>query len=104
MCVLGEANSSESEPRKPRLASLRCSTPVRASTCSIGSVMASGSGSPASGRNGDGLLNPHADQAPVLRPRAVVVADPLIAEQLVQDEPGMAAPLADPAVGDDVLV
>ena len=35
---------------------------------------------------------------------AVVVADPAVAEQLVEDEPGVARALADPAVGDDVLV
>src|SRR5205823_1031667 len=50
------------------------------------------------------LLDRHADHAAPLGPAAVVVADPLVAEQLVEDEPGVARPLADPAVGDDVLV
>src|SRR6476646_646936 len=50
------------------------------------------------------LLDRHADQAAVLGPAAVVVADPLVAEQLVQDEPAVAGALADAAVGDDVLV
>src|SRR6185503_14998037 len=52
----------------------------------------------------DGLLDRHADEAAVLGPRPVVVADPAVAEQLVQDEPRMARPLTDPAVGDDVFV
>ena len=56
------------------------------------------------GGHRDGLLDRHADEAAPLGPAAVVVADALIAEELVEDEPGMAAPLADPAVGDDVLV
>ena len=38
------------------------------------------------------------------RSRAVVVADALVAEQLVEHEPRVARALADPAVGDDVLV
>ena len=50
------------------------------------------------------LLDRHADQAAVLGPRAVVVADPLVPEQLVQHEPAVRRPLADAAVGDDVLV
>ena len=50
------------------------------------------------------LLDRDADQAAVLGPRPVVVADPVVAEQLVQDEPAVARPLADPAVRDDVLV
>src|SRR6478736_6082551 len=51
-----------------------------------------------------GLLDRHADQAAVLGPRPVVVANAAVAEQLVVDEPRRARPLADPAVGDDVLV
>src|SRR4051794_12878178 len=43
------------------------------------------------------------NEVPPLAPGAVVVADPGIAEQIGQDEPGEARPLADPAVGDDVV-
>src|SRR5919112_6653754 len=43
------------------------------------------------------------DQAAPLGPGAVVVADPGVAEQLMQHEPGVGAALADPAVGDHVL-
>src|SRR5206468_12559948 len=50
------------------------------------------------------LLDRHADHAAPLGPRSVVVADPLVADQLVEDEPRMARSLSDPAVGDDVLV
>ena len=39
------------------------------------------------GGDRDRLLDRHADEAAVLGPRAVVVADPLVAEQLVQHEP-----------------
>src|SRR5215211_1239171 len=48
-------------------------------------------------------LDGDADQAAPLGPGAVVVADVGVAEQLVQDEPGVGAALADPAVGDHVL-
>src|SRR5579885_1092353 len=50
------------------------------------------------------LLDRHADHVAPLGPAAVVVADVGVAQQLVQHEPGMAAALADAAVGDDVLV
>src|SRR5919106_2328228 len=45
------------------------------------------------------LLDRNVDQIPPLRPRAVVVADVLVAEQLAEHEPGVSAPLADTAVG-----
>src|SRR5438105_1136500 len=44
------------------------------------------------------------DQVAPLGPRAVVVADVVEAEQVGQDEPGVARALADAAVGDDVVV
>src|SRR6266699_1000427 len=37
-------------------------------------------------------------------PRAVVVPDVRVAEEVLQDEPRVRRPLADPAVGDDLLV
>ena len=45
----------------------------------------------------------HADQRAVLGPGAVVVLDVLLAEQLLQHEPGVRRALADAAVGDGVL-
>src|SRR5437762_12867572 len=47
-----------------------------------------------------GRLDRHTDEGAPFRPRAVVVPDTLVAEQVLQDEPGVRAPLADPAVGD----
>ena len=41
--------------------------------------------------DGRGLLDRHADEAAPLGPAAVVVADALVAEQLVEHEPGVAA-------------
>ena len=46
------------------------------------------------------LLDRHADHAAPLRPRAVVIADVLVPEQVVQHEPGVAGALADAAIGD----
>src|SRR3954463_14413908 len=46
------------------------------------------------------LLDRDADERAVLDPAAVVVLDVGLAQQLVQDEPGVARPLADAAVGD----
>src|SRR3954467_9733003 len=57
-----------------------------------------------SGGNRDRLLDRHADHAAPLGPAAVVVADALVAEELVEHEPAVGAALADPAVGDHVLV
>src|SRR5205085_1418605 len=48
------------------------------------------------------LLDGHADQRAVLGPRSVVVLDVLVAEELVQREPGVGGALADPAVRDDL--
>src|SRR3990172_2133494 len=45
-----------------------------------------------------------ADHAAPLRPGAVVVADLRVAEQVLQDEPGVRGALADAAVGDGRLV
>src|SRR5690242_21826467 len=50
----------------------------------------------------DVLLDRDTDERAVLGPRTVVVLDVLVAEQLVQREPGVARPLADPAVGNGV--
>src|SRR3954453_19005131 len=50
----------------------------------------------------DVLLDRHADEGAVLGPRTVVVLDVLVAEELVQREPGVARPLPDAAVGDGV--
>src|SRR3954468_9596731 len=47
------------------------------------------------------LLDRHVDEVAPLGPRAVVVLDVALPEQLVQDEPGVRRALADPAVGDD---
>src|SRR3954471_3761228 len=49
------------------------------------------------------LLDRHVDEVAPLRPRAVVVAHVVLAEQLVQDEPRVRRALADAAVGDDRL-
>src|SRR5439155_22607898 len=51
-----------------------------------------------------GLLDRRSHEVPPLRPGAVVVADVRVAEQVLQDEPRVGRPLADPAVGDDLLV
>src|SRR6266568_9379884 len=50
------------------------------------------------------LLDRCADQATPLGPGTVVVANLFVAEQIVQHEPGVAAALADAAVGDHVFV
>src|SRR5439155_27027423 len=49
-------------------------------------------------------LDRHPDERAPLGPRAVVVADVRIAEQLMEHEPRVRGPLADAAVRDDVLV
>src|SRR5579875_1078811 len=51
----------------------------------------------------DVLLDRDADERAVLGPRSVVVLDVLLAEQLVQGEPGVARTLPDAAVRDGVL-
>src|SRR5215813_14422882 len=48
-------------------------------------------------------LDGHTDQRSVLGPGPVVVLHFLLAEQLMQHEPGVGAALTDPAVGDRVL-
>src|SRR5688500_15354783 len=50
------------------------------------------------------LLDRYSNEAPVLGPGTVVVADVFETEQLTQHEPGMRRALADPAVRDDFLV
>src|SRR5712691_5645763 len=56
---------------------------------------------PSSRRRSLGDRSP--DEIAPLRPRAVVVAHLLHAEEVLEREPGMARPLADPAVGDDLV-
>src|SRR2546430_13428309 len=43
-------------------------------------------------------------EVPPLRPGAVVVPDVRVAEEVLQDEPRVGRPLADPAVCDDLLI
>jgi len=50
------------------------------------------------------LLDRRAHQVAPLGPRAVVVADVFIAEQILQHKPGVRAALADAAVSDDFLI
>ena len=92
------ASRSERRSAKPG----GSSAPQGSSAASRASRRSPGPGE--SGGDGDRLLDRHADHAAPLGPAAVVVADALVAEQLVQHEPRVAAALADPAVGDDVLV
>ena len=49
-------------------------------------------------------LHRRAHERAVLGPRAVVVLDVLVAQQLLQREPGVARTLTDPAVRDDLAV
>src|SRR2546429_5873250 len=57
-----------------------------------------------SGRAAASALDGDVDEVAPLGPRAVLVLDVLVAEQLAQDEPGVRAPLADPAVRRHLLV
>src|SRR5438876_12220875 len=50
------------------------------------------------------LLDGRAHQRAPLRPRPIVVAHVLVAEEVRQDEPGVGGALADAAVGDHVFV
>src|SRR5439155_19420133 len=50
------------------------------------------------------FLNGRSDQRPVFGPGTVVVLHVPVAPQLGQGEPGVGGALADPAVGDDLLV
>ncbi len=50
------------------------------------------------------FLNWCADQAAPFGPGAIVVAHIGVAQQVVQGEPGVAAALADAAVGDDLFI
>src|SRR5579864_556745 len=50
------------------------------------------------------LLDGCAHQVAPLGPRAVVVADILVAEQILQHKPGVRTALADAAIGDDFLI
>src|SRR5436309_1501925 len=54
-------------------------------------------------RPGGGLIQRPHEVAP-FRPRAVVIADVRVAEEVLQDEPRVGRPLPDPAVRDDLLV
>src|SRR6187402_1904257 len=49
-------------------------------------------------------LNRRAHQIAPLGPAAIVVAHVRMSEQIGEDEPGVAAALADPAVGDDLVL
>src|SRR3954454_10356837 len=49
-------------------------------------------------------LDGDAHQGPPLRPAAIIVPHLLVAQQVGEDEPGVAAALADAAVDDDVVV
>src|SRR4051794_11733772 len=51
----------------------------------------------------DVLLDRDTDQRAILGPRTVVVLDLRLVEDLVQHEPRVCRPLADPAVGNRVL-
>src|SRR5713226_860943 len=53
---------------------------------------------------GDFLFDRRAHQVAPLGPRAVVVPDVLVTEQILQHKPRMRAALTDAAVGDDLLV
>src|SRR5882757_7844907 len=58
---------------------------------------------PCSALRSDVLLDGNGDHVAPLRPRSVVVLDVVLAEQLVEHEPGVRRALADAAVGDDRL-
>src|SRR5512146_1646923 len=51
-----------------------------------------------------GIFNRYADQIAPLGPTAIVVADLRKAQQVAQHEPGVAAALADAAIGDHIVV
>src|SRR2546425_2128808 len=52
------------------------------------------------GRLGGALLDRHSDEASPLRPRSVVITHALVAEQVLEHEPGVRTALADAAVRD----
>src|SRR5260370_17001973 len=52
---------------------------------------------------GQFLFDGRAYQVAPLGPRAIVIADVLVAEQILQREPGVRAALSNAAVGDDFL-
>src|SRR5256885_13392532 len=47
-----------------------------------------------------GLFDRNSDQRAPFRPTAVVVAHSVLPEEIFQDEPGVSASFADPAIGD----
>src|SRR2546430_12855755 len=53
---------------------------------------------------GTSLLDRRLHEVPPFRPGAVVVLHVRESEEVLQDEPGVGGPLADPAIGDDLLV
>ena len=59
---------------------------------------------PESRRSSHVLVDRDAHQVAPFRPRAIVVADVLVAQQVGEHEPRVARPLADAAVGDHVAV
>src|SRR5881396_2763503 len=51
-----------------------------------------------------GLLDRRPLEVPPFRPGAVVTTDVGVAEEILQDEPRVKRPVADPAVGDDLFI
>src|SRR5215212_3954460 len=117
-----EWSASFQSKRYPLLSSLRCSSWLIATASSSPCVLRAGPRRPEipaahtpkvyrSGRirprEGGGSL-PHlhggTHERAVLGPRAVVVLDVHVPQQLLQGEPGVRAPLSDPAVRDDLPV
>ena len=85
----------------PDLVRRPCGTPRSSANATAASATTSRAAS-AGQRPHDALpLDRDVDEVAPLRPRAVVVLDVVLAEQLVQDEPRVRRALADPAVGDD---
>src|SRR5690606_2030220 len=74
-------------------------------TAAPGGVSLASAGGIRGGRSRGGparaRLDVHPHEVPPLGPRAVVVLDVGVAEEVLEDEPRVAAPLADAAVGDD---
>src|SRR5205807_8983909 len=79
-------------PRAPSRRPLRGELAPRASASGAGAL-----------RSLSPLLDRYGHHVSPLGPRAVVVLHAVMAEELVQDEPGVGRALADTAVGDDVI-
>ena len=80
---------------------VRKGIPFRTDTYEVGDAMIWGATARIVADLLSGLLDRDVDQVAPLGPRAVVVLDVLLPEQLVQHEPRVRRALADPAVGDD---